>query len=129
MRAWVLVVVVVAACGGDDDGGGGGGRADSGAPSDAASVDGSAGAPDAAAMLDAAPPPARLWVAYLADAVSVDQVELFVVDVASGTPGEALRVNADLVSSSVTAEPQWSPDGRWLLYHAAKDLMFTHELY
>lgn len=126
----MVVVVVVAACGGDDDGGGGGGggHADSGAPPDAASIDGSAGAPDAAATLDAAPPPA-LWVAYLADAVTEDQVELFVVDVASGTPGDPLRVNADLVSGSVSAEPQWSPDGQWLLYHAAQDLMFTHELH
>jgi Tol biopolymer transport system component len=129
MRAWLLVLVVAAACGGDDDGGGGGGHADSGAPPDAASSDGSPGAPDAAELLDAAAPPARLWVAYLADAVTVDQVELFVVDVASGTPGDALRVNADLVSSGVSAEPQWSPDGQWLLYHAAEDEMFTHELH
>jgi Tol biopolymer transport system component len=131
MRAWVLVVVVLGAagCGGDDDDGGGG-HADSGAPPDAASIDGSPGAPDAAGMLDAAAPPAAaLWVAYLADALTVDRLELFVVDVASGTPGEALRVNADLVSSGVTEEPQWSPDGQWLLYHAAQDLMFTHELH
>lgn len=131
MRSWVvgLVVACGAACGGDDDGGGGG-HADSGARPDAASIDAAAGAPDAAEMTDGSPPPPpRLWVAYLADAVTVGQVELYAVDVASGTPGDALRVNGDLVSGSVTAEPQWSPDGQSLLYHAAEDVADTHELH
>jgi Tol biopolymer transport system component len=129
MWGWAagLLCACVVACGGDDDGGsghdGGGGPL-----SDGAAADGPANQSDGAPPLDAAPPE-RLWVAYLADAVTDGQVELYVVDVASGVPGGALRVNADLVSGSVSAEPQWSPDGRSLLYHAAQDRMFTHELF
>ena len=126
MRGWGVVLLCAAACGGSDDDGGGG------SPSDAAGVDGAVNQPDAAgpdgAPLDAAPPE-PVWVAYLADAVTEGQVELFVVDVANGVPGGPLRVNGDLVSGSVSVEPQWSPDGGSILYHAAEYVMFSHELH
>ena len=69
------------------------------------------------------------WVVYLADALTDGRMELFAVDVSRNKFRDPVRINGELVSGSVTTDPRWSPDGQELLYHAAQEVLFTHELY
>ncbi len=121
----LLGVIAAGACGGDDDGS----ASDGGAgPGDASALDAAAPSIDAGDP-DASPPPPRLWVAFLSDSAIPGVQELYVADVLNGFPNDVFRVNGDLVSSHVTPNPRWSPDGRSLLYHAAEDVQYTHELF
>lgn len=75
---------------------------------------------------------------FLADKTTEGVNELFIVDVADGTPGPAARVNGppvsggavgDTISHGWGASSRFSPDGRWIAYAADQRVDDVIELF
>ncbi len=88
-----------------------------------------AGADAVTAVDDLQFSPDGRWFAFKGDFGTDGTIELWVVDLTRPTIETAVRVNGPLVASGAVLNFKWSPDGRWLAYHADQNVDADNELF